>query len=189
MTPAFELRRPSHELLPDYAAAMRKGWSPSTSRDVTAEQLAAIARDPDAFLVDLERPGAPLTLNDGRVVERIPGRTFWMWDGGFCGAINVRYVTGTEDLPPHVSGHIGYSVVPWKQRRGYASHALGLLLPQIEGITGLSRVLITCDEDNAGSRKVIEANGGVFSGIAPDPERPGIAKLLFWIVLPTKVPH
>jgi len=27
---------------------------------------------------------------------------------------------------------------------------------------GLERVLLTCDEDNIGSRKVIEANGGVF---------------------------
>lgn len=185
MTAELELRRPSLEILPQYVAAMRAGWSPSTSRDVTAEQLAAIEQDAEAFLTDLERPGAPLTLNDGRVVERIPGRTFWMWDGAFCGAINVRYVAGTEDLPPHVSGHVGYSVVPWKQRRGYGTRALGLLLPQVPAITGLGRVLITCDEDNAGSRKVIEANGGVFCGTDPNGERPGASKLLFWVSVPS----
>lgn len=179
----LQLRRPSHELLADYAAAMRAGWSPSTSRDVTGEQLAAIEQDADGFLRDLERPGAPLTLNDGRVVERIPGRIFWMWDGGFCGAINIRYVPGTEDLPSHVSGHIGYSVVPWKQRLGYGTRALAMLLSSVRAITGLPRVLITCDEDNAGSRKVIETNGGVFSGTEPS-ERPGVSKLRFWITVP-----
>lgn len=184
MTAGLDLCRPSHELLPPYVAAMRAGWSPSTSRDVTAEQLAAIEQDAEAFLADLERPGAPLTLNDGRVVERIPGRTFWLWDGEFCGAINVRAVPDTEELPPHVSGHVGYSVVPWKQRRGYGTRALALLLPRAHAITGLSRVLITCDEDNAGSRKVIEANGGVFCGTDPHAERPGVTKLLFWVPLP-----
>lgn len=183
MSAGFGLRAPSWELLAEYAAAMRAGWSPSTSRDVTGEQLAAIEQDADGFLRDLERPGAPLTLNDGRVVERLPGRTFWMWDGAFCGAINIRYVPGTEDLPSHVSGHVGYSVVPWKQRRGYATRALALLISQARPITGLSCLLITCDEDNAGSRKVIERNGGVFSGTEPLTDRPGIAKLLFWISL------
>ena len=184
MSGGLELRSPSHELLPDYASAMRAGWSPSTTRDVTAEQLAAIAKDADQFLRDLERPGAPLTLNDGRIVERLPGRTLWMWDGEFSGAINIRYVPGTEDLPPHVSGHVGYSVVPWKQRRGYGTTALALLLPRARAITGLSRVLITCDEDNAGSRKIIETNGGIFCGTEDQADRPGVSKLLFWTPLP-----
>lgn len=184
MSADLELRSPSHELLPGYIAAMRAGWSPSTTRDVTVEQLAAIEQDANEFLRDLERPGAPLTLNDGRVVERLPGRTFWMWDGAFCGAINIRYVPGTEGLPSHVSGHIGYAVVPWKQRRGYATRALALLLPRARAITCLPRVLITCDEDNVPSRKVIEANGGVFCGTEEDFDRPGVSKLQFWLSLP-----
>jgi predicted acetyltransferase len=39
---------------------------------------------------------------------------------------------------------------------------------------GIDEVLITCDEDNTGSRKVIESNGGRF-----DDQR-GI-KLRFWV--------
>jgi len=51
------------------------------------------------------------------VVPRLPGRVLWVWDGEFCGVINLRFVPGTLDLPPHVSGHAGYAIVPWKRRK------------------------------------------------------------------------
>ena len=56
-------------------------------------------------------------------------------------------------------GHIGFAVVPWKRRRGYATRALALLLSQI-GDKGLAFVELTTDEDNAASQRVIQANGG-----------------------------
>jgi predicted acetyltransferase len=62
-------------------------------------------------------------------------------------------------LPAHVLGHIGYGVVPWKQRRGYATQAVHDLLPYAWA-EGLAYVQITADTINQPSRKVIEANGG-----------------------------
>jgi predicted acetyltransferase len=170
------LVRPDHAYLPAYVAALQAGWSASTTRDISGEQLAEIAADADRFLATLrgEVPGT-ITQPDGSVTERLPGRVFWLWDGEFCGSINLRYVPGTEELPPHVSGHAGYSVVPGKQRRGYATQALRQLLP-IARRAGLRRMSITCDIDNVPSRRVIEANGGVPAGSAD-------GKLLFWINL------
>ena len=72
----------------------------------------------------------------------------------------LRWQPGTHALPPHCLGHIGYAVVPWKQRRGYATRALALLLPQARA-EGMSYVEITTDPENIASRRVIEANGGV----------------------------
>src|SRR6202042_2796718 len=94
---------------------------------------------------------------------RLPGRVCWLDDGAFCGTINLRYIPGTDRLPDHVSGHIGYAVVAWKRRRGYATRALALILPVAREI-GLGRVELTCDRGNEASARVILKNGGVLIG-------------------------
>ena len=63
-----------------------------------------------------------------------------------------------------VGGHIGYAVRPSARRRGHATRALALMLP-VAADHGLDRVLVTCDVDNVGSRRVIEANGGVLEDV------------------------
>ena len=160
----MQLVTPSREHLDSFVAALHRGWSPSTEHDVSGEVLAEIAKDPDAFLAqadDRDPQGRTVTLPDGSVVPRIPGFTRWMWDGEFCGGINARWQHGTTELPPTCLGHIGYSVVPWKRRRGYATKALALMLDELSLDTDLPFVEITTDPDNLGSQRVIEANGGV----------------------------
>ena len=174
------LVEPSLPHLDAYAAALRQGWSPSNVRDVTGEQLAAIAADPAGFVARFTVIGGTVTLGDGRVMPPLPQLVRWMWDGAFCGAINLRYAPGTEDLPSHVQGHIGYAVVPWKRRQGHATAALRQILPLA---AGMRHVDLTCDSDNRPSQKVIEANGGVLVSSAPDDERPGHERFLYRIVL------
>ncbi|MES2634153.1 MAG: GNAT family N-acetyltransferase [Pseudomonadota bacterium] len=160
----MQLVWPSREYLPGFVAALERGWSADNIRGEAAarEALAAIAHDADAFLascVDREAKGAPITLPDGSQVRRLPGYVRWMWDGEFCGSINFRWQHGTSALPPRVLGHIGYAVVPWKQRRGHATRALALVLDEARS-EGLDHVIVTCDESNVPSRRVIETNGG-----------------------------
>jgi predicted acetyltransferase len=166
-------------MLPAYVSALETGWSPSTTRDLSGEHLAAIRADPEGFLRDQqERVGGTIALKDGSKAPRIPGPLFWIWDGSFCGQINLRYQEGTLDLPAYVSGHVGYAVVPWKQRQGIATAALRLLLPIAAG-RGLDRVLITCDVGNEPSRKVVERAGGVPAGTECSDDHG--AKKLFWV--------
>jgi predicted acetyltransferase len=60
-------------------------------------------------------------------------------------------------------GHIGYAVVPEFRKQGVATKILEESLRfcrkwniQVEG-----KVLVTCDDDNIGSIKTIEKNGGM----------------------------
>jgi predicted acetyltransferase len=169
---------PRSDLLPAYEAALKKGWSSDTMRDVSKEQLTALRADPEGFLHHLMDQNGTVTLHDGQIVPRLPFHLFWLWDGDFCGSIMLRFQPGTEELPPYCPGHIGYSVVPWKQRRGYATAALRLILP-VARATGLKSVQISCGEANVASRKVIEANGGVPEVTIPAEEASGERRLVY----------
>lgn len=160
----MELRWPHIDMLESYAAALRTGWSRHTMRAEGAqEELEKIAADPAGFvtwLVDREAAGPPIEQPDGSLTERLPGYWKWMWDGEFAGSISFRWQPGTSDLPAHVLGHIGYSVVPWRRRRGYATAAVRAILDDARA-EGLAMVEITTDHDNIGSQRVIENNSGV----------------------------
>jgi predicted acetyltransferase len=102
----------------------------------------------------------------------VPSTTLWWIDGDdYLGRIAIRHRLTPELLD--YAGHIGYDVRPSARRRGHATAMLARALP-VAAALGIDRALITCDEDNIGSRKVIESNGGQFEG------QRGI-KLRFWV--------
>jgi len=163
-TGAVELLVPSREHLAAYVRALESGWSPNNEDGpATAKrELAEIGENPDGFVerqVDREAKGPPIVLPDGSTVARLPGYRLWIWDGEFCGAIGFRWTPGSTSLPPYTLGHIGYSIVPWKRGRGYATAALRLMLGRAKE-EGLEYVEITTDLDNVASQRVILANGG-----------------------------
>jgi predicted acetyltransferase len=108
----------------------------------------------------------------------VPATTFWLVDNGeFIGVVNVRHIL-SESLERWF-GHVGYHIRPSKRKMGYGTHALALALPKAREL-GINRILITCDETNIASRKIIEKNGGVFENAEPNPST-GTDKLRFWI--------
>jgi predicted acetyltransferase len=93
----------------------------------------------------------------------------WITDGNEV----VGFLALRHELTPWLledGGHIGYSVRPSRRREGHASHALSLALARAKEL-GLERVLLTCDEDNVGSRRTIENAGGVYEDSRKDKRR------------------
>ena len=88
----------------------------------------------------------------------VPQTTYWLTDGNLIlGLIKLRHYL-TEGLLEH-GGHIGYAVHPDHRGKGYGKRMLALILEKAR-LKGLDSVLLTCNQDNYGSRSVIEANGG-----------------------------
>lgn len=89
----------------------------------------------------------------------VPSTTYWWTDGGaFLGRINLRH--HLNERLSEIGGHIGYDIRPTARRQGHATAMLAAVLPRAAAL-GIEKALITCDAENTGSRKVIEANGGV----------------------------
>lgn len=81
-------------------------------------------------------------------------------DGKIVGRSSIRH-----ELNDHLNklgGHIGYAVATPYRNKGYATEILKQSLDYCKSVLKLERVLITCDDDNVGSIKTIERNGGVF---------------------------
>ncbi|MFE0462916.1 GNAT family N-acetyltransferase [Kitasatospora sp. NPDC058965] len=125
--------------------------------------------DADAFAAYVARVLGERT-EDGAVRNGfVPMTTLWWVEGEeMLGRLAIRHRL-TPALE-RVGGHIGYDVRPGARRRGHATAMLAAALPVARGL-GITRALLTCDEANTASRRVIEANGGEFLDTDGDKRR------------------
>jgi predicted acetyltransferase len=102
----------------------------------------------------------------------VPQTTLWWVCGDeYLGHIDIRH-----RLTDHLrewGGHIGYAIRPSARRYGHAAAMLAAALPVAREL-GVDPALLTCAQDNIGSRKVIEANSGVLAGEHD-------ARLRYWV--------
>lgn len=95
------------------------------------------------------------------------------------GRVSLRHEL--NDFLKRMGGHIGYAVVPSARGKGYAKEMLRQAFVRAKSL-GIERVLITCDETNLASRRVVEANGGVLECVVQrnDPQ-PALCR--YWVDL------
>jgi predicted acetyltransferase len=170
-----ELIRPDTRLQASFLAAMEEfraegragddsmiGWDFSRFGDSweSEEGFAAYVRE---TLDEADRPRA-----EGFVCQ-----TSWWWveDEEYVGRISLRHEL--NERLRDFGGHIGYDVRRSRRREGHATRMLAAALREAHAM-GIDEALLTCDADNAASRRAIERNGGVLE------DRRG-KKLRFWV--------
>lgn len=93
------------------------------------------------------------------------------------GRVSIRHEL--NDYLRDFGGHIGCGVRPGFRRRGFAGEILKHALVVARAV-GVERVLVTCDEDNRPSAKIIERSGGVLEDVRTD-DADGVRKCRYWI--------
>jgi predicted acetyltransferase len=107
----------------------------------------------------------------------VPSTELWLVDNEeFIGRTNIRHVLTDHLL--EIGGHIGYWIRPSKRKMGYGKIILKLGLIEARKLR-ITKVLVTCDVTNIGSKRVIEANGGVLENIVPNGED-NPPKMRYW---------
>jgi predicted acetyltransferase len=93
---------------------------------------------------------------------RVPQTNLWWVEGDqYIGRIALRHRLNASLR--RIGGHIGYEIRPSRRHAGHATAMLAAALP-LTAAMGIDPALITCDVNNAISRRVIEANGGSYAG-------------------------
>ena len=115
-----------------------------------------------------------------RTETHVPATHLWaVAEDELVGRISIRHEL--NDALRIEGGHIGYDTVPSFRGRGVATEMLRQALP-VARTLGLTEVLITCDDTNAASIRIIERNGGVLRETkALAANRP--PKRYYWITL------
>lgn len=103
---------------------------------------------------------------DGTTGRLVDMYRYWLVDDEgktYLGQFDLRL-----ELTPFLtkySGHIGYVICPKHRKKGYGTLGLKLTLEKAETLIKEGKVLVTCNDENIGSAKVIENNGGVLENI------------------------
>ena len=98
-------------------------------------------------------------------------------DNYIVGMIDIRHYL--NEYLTQAGGHIGYGVRKTERNKGYAKQMLKLALEKCKELK-IKKVLITCDEDNIASEKVILSTNAKLEDIR---NVDGENKKRFWIDL------
>ena len=128
------------------------------------------------WLEELKKRSSEATVPEGLV----PSSTYLgvrEKDNYIVGMIDIRHYL--NDFLKQFGGNIGYSVRKSERNKGYAKQMLELALEKCKDLK-MKKVLITCDEDNIASEKVILSANAKFEDIR---SFEGKNKKRFWIEL------
>lgn len=79
----------------------------------------------------------------------------------FIGAVDIRRYSSRVNSKGYINSTIAYGISPLYRRKGYGTKQLELAI-NICNELGIKEINMLCNKNNIGSRKIIEANSGLF---------------------------
>lgn len=179
----MELVKPDVKYKDSFVEALKDGFYLGSQLPMSDDAIADIEKDFEAFLMNkVLKPydPTPRLRDDGKYYPNAPQIPYWLIDEGkFIGAFNLR--TELNDFLMYIGGNVGYGVTPKYRRKGYATKGLSLLIIKAREL-GMNKLLIAAKEENIGSWKAIEKNGGVLENIITLPwQNNGQKYKRYWI--------
>lgn len=87
--------------------------------------------------------------------QRVPHTMLYAFlEGQIIGRVSIRH--SLNDFLLRRGGHIGYAVAESFRGRGYATQLMKAGMHYCKDVLGLSQILVTCDDQNTPSWKIIE---------------------------------
>lgn len=154
---------------------MMEYWA-STGEELVPWVLKEDYSDFDSMVKKFDNYSRGIDVGDNFV----PNTTLWVYESDadkIAGAVNIRHYLNTALLA--YWGNIGYGIRPDERKKGYATQALSMALDICRGMN-MEKVLLSCNNYNTGSAKVIMNNGGVLEN---EVEHEGRILQRYWIKL------
>ena len=149
----FTLIEPTAALRDSFIALAREFQASGETR--YKQILPLLEKDFASYVKQLKMQAEGIGLQEGHVSQT----TLWSVEGDqVIGVIRIRH--SMTPMLEKIGGHIGYQIRPSHRREGFGSRQLALALNVLRD-WGWEKVLITCDDDNIGSARIIESNGGI----------------------------
>ena len=170
----FELVKPSFDYRDSFIALAKEFQADGDNRYETL--LTQLENDFAAYVQRLQNQEKGIGLQKDHVSQT----TLWSAEGNqVIGVIRIRH--SLTPMLEKIGGHIGYQIRPSRRREGFGSRQLALALDVLRE-WGWEKVLITCDDDNIGSARIIESNGGKLLDISKVEGEPKPIRR-YWIYL------
>lgn len=115
--------------------------------------------------LDVNKPDIFKRIDNFRTGNDLPDNYvkatyLWLVDGDeFVGEVSIRHEL-TDSLL-RFGGNIGYGIRHSQWNKGVGTIMLSMALDYAKKVIGLGKVLITCNDNNYASARIIEKNGGI----------------------------
>jgi predicted acetyltransferase len=154
------LVRPAAHYRSSFLAAVREAQELDSGLESTKLlEVAKLEADFEAYVQERLR----MAQREHVKLGFVPQSEFWLVDGDeYLGLLKLRHEL-IESLYV-IGGHIGYEIRPSRRGEGHATRMLALGLLEAKRL-GFERVLLTCDDDNVASYRVMEANSAKLQDI------------------------